>query len=133
MTVATERTAGPRSARNFLARALMQVRPTWVTFEAKWVTVFAGDAENLEFVAPLSEHVGTPGLYILRLTLDKDGRLVLTRWLLHPDALGGKNDGWSKESHMPLAIRIHLTTEGHTWPDMFFRLPQFELTTLAGS
>ncbi len=82
-----EQTAGSRIARNFLARALIQVRPTRITFEGKQMTVFAGDAENLEFVAPLSEHVGTPGLYILSLTLEEDGRLVLTRRLLHPDVL----------------------------------------------
>gem|GEM_PF-2572430 len=27
--------------------------------------VFTSDTENLEFVAPLSKHAGTPGLYTL--------------------------------------------------------------------
>jgi len=86
-----EQTAESRIARNFLTRALTQVRPTQVIFEGKKITVFAGDAENLEFVAPLSEHVGTPGLYILRLTLAEDGRLMLTRRLLHPEVLAGND------------------------------------------
>lgn len=90
----SERTAAPRIARNFLVRTLSQVRPAQVTFDAEQVLVFSGDAENLEFVAPLSEHVGTPGLYILRLSLAQDStpRLVLTRWLLHPDVLEGFGD-----------------------------------------
>ncbi|MCG6861222.1 MAG: prepilin-type N-terminal cleavage/methylation domain-containing protein [Chromatiaceae bacterium] len=89
--VIAERTAEPRIAHNFLARALMQARPAQVTLDAEPVLVFGGDAENLEFVAPLSEHVGTPGLYILRLSLEqgKKTQLVLTRWLLHPDVLKG--------------------------------------------
>ena len=54
--------------------------------------VFSGGADTLEFVAPLSEQVGIPGLYILRLGLEARGdhqALVLTRWLLHPDVLQG--------------------------------------------
>ena len=46
-------------------------------------------------MAPLSEHVGVPGLYVLRLGVEGRGersRLVLTRWLLHPDVLLGKAD-----------------------------------------
>lgn len=91
-----ERTAEPRIAHNFLARILTQARPARVSFEAEEVLVFAGDAENLELVAPLSEHVGTPGLYVLKLSLEEDGQLVLTRWLLHPDVLEGSGDipGW---------------------------------------
>jgi general secretion pathway protein J len=89
-----ERTAEPRIARDFLARALEQIRPVQVTFDAERVLVFSGNEQNLEFVAPLSEHVGTPGLYVLRLSLvegEKD-RLVLTRWLLQPDVLDGLGD-----------------------------------------
>jgi len=89
-----ERNAAPRIAHNFMARALAQARPSNVTFEGEQVPVFRGDAQNLEFVAPLSEHVGTPGLYILRLSLEHGDvdRLVLTRWLLHPDVLDGVGD-----------------------------------------
>jgi general secretion pathway protein J len=88
---AAERTAEPRIARNFLERALTQARPARLTYDAEQILVFAGDAQNLELVAPLSEHVGIPGLYVLRLSLQEE-RLVLTRWLLHPDVLEGFGD-----------------------------------------
>jgi general secretion pathway protein J len=80
-----------RIARNFLARALRQARPVSLTLDGESVLVFSGDAQTLELVAPLSEYVGVPGLYILRLSLDhgERERLVMTRWLLHPDVLAG--------------------------------------------
>jgi general secretion pathway protein J len=87
-----ERNAELRSARGFLNGALMQARDLVVRFADEDRQVFAGNASSLEFVAPLSEHVGVPGLYVLRLALEgrgKDSRLVLTRWLLHPDVLAG--------------------------------------------
>lgn len=86
-----EQTAELRVARNFLERALAQARPVSITLDDEPVLVFSGDAQDLELVAPLSEYVGIPGLYILRLGLE-DGespRLMLTRWLLHPDVLEG--------------------------------------------
>jgi general secretion pathway protein J len=87
-----ERNAELRSARGFLDRTLSQARDLVLRYDAQDHQVFAGDATSLEFVAPLSEHVGIPGLYVLRLGLEggsKDARLVLTRWLLHPDVLSG--------------------------------------------
>jgi general secretion pathway protein J len=90
-----ERNAELRSARGFLDRALMQSRDLVLRFDEEDRQTFAGNATNLEFVAPLSEHVGVPGLYVLRLGLDGRGehsRLVLTRWLLHPDVLAGNAD-----------------------------------------
>ena len=73
--------------------------------------VFAGDAEALEWVAPLSDHVGIPGLYILRLSLEEAGeypRLVLTRWLLHDDVL---NDGNEHPAWEPLMESTGSSTE----------------------
>jgi general secretion pathway protein J len=88
---AADRTAELRVARNFLERELRQARPIELTFDAQRRFVFAGEEESLEFVAPLSEHVGIPGLYVLRLTLQEgeQRQLVLTRWLLNPDVLAG--------------------------------------------
>lgn len=57
-----------RLARDFLARVLSQARPISLTLDARPYLVFAGDSQNLEFVAPLSGQVGIPGLYILRST-----------------------------------------------------------------
>ena len=90
-----ERNAELRSARGFLDRTLSQARDLVLRYDAQDHQVFAGDATSLEFVAPLSEHVGIPGLYVLRLGLEGDGKdlnLVLTRWLLHPDVLSGGAD-----------------------------------------
>jgi general secretion pathway protein J len=88
-----ERHAELRSARTFLDQALRQSRDLTLSLEDQDHQVFAGNGESLEFAAPLSEYVGVPGLYILRLGLDgrgKNRRLVLTRWLLHPDVLLGE-------------------------------------------
>ena len=95
----SERVADLRIARNVIERALRETRATRLVVDGVEQTVFAGDAEALEWVAPLSAHVGISGLYILRLTLEEAGdypRLVLTRWLLHDDVLarGGEIPLW---------------------------------------
>lgn len=92
---AGERAGRVRLAHAFLARTLAQMRPATTLVDGVAVAVFAGDAERLEFAAPLSEHVGVPGIYILRLTLDgrgDDRALVLSRWLMHADVLAGGDD-----------------------------------------
>lgn len=91
----SERVADLRIARNLIERALRQTRATTLVVDGVQVPVFAGDAESIEWVAPLSAHVGIPGLYILRLSLEDAGddpRLVLTRWLLHPEILEGTGE-----------------------------------------
>lgn len=93
--VASERVADIRIARNFVERMLRQARPASVFVDGLQLDVFAGDAERIEFVAPLTENVGIPGLYLLRLQLEQGGehpRLVLVRWLLHPEVLAGGDD-----------------------------------------
>ncbi len=92
---AAERIGSLRLAHNFLERTLTQARPATVIVDAGVVPVFAGEPERLELAAPLSEHVGVPGVYILRLTLEGDGdrrNLVLTRWLIHPEVLAGGDE-----------------------------------------
>jgi general secretion pathway protein J len=91
----SERVNDLRVARNVIERTLRQAHPATVVFDGEEWPVFAGDAESVELVAPLSEHVGIPGLYIVRLVLEPAGdhaRLVLVRWLLHPDVLEGGDD-----------------------------------------
>lgn len=91
----SERVADLRIARNFIERALRQTRLLNLVVDGVERPVFAGDAEAVEWVAPLSAHAGIPGLYILRLTLEEAGdypRLVLTRWLLHPEILEGTGE-----------------------------------------
>ncbi len=90
-----EHNAELRLARDFLERVLSQSHPITLTLDAESHLIFTGNGQNLEFVSPLSEQVGIPGLYILRLGLvatGERGSLVLTRWLLNPDVLAGTNE-----------------------------------------
>jgi general secretion pathway protein J len=92
---AGERTGALRVAHGFLLRTLTQARAETLTVEGAAIPVFAGDAQRLEYAAPLSEHVGIPGLYVLRLEAQGSGNrreLVLTRWLMHPQVLGGNDE-----------------------------------------
>ncbi len=94
--VTAERAGAVRLAHGFLLRTLTQSRPVSLVFDGGTSQVFAGDRERLEFAAPLSEHVGVPGIYVLRLAVEGDGAkraLVLTRWLIHPEILEGKAEG----------------------------------------
>jgi general secretion pathway protein J len=91
----SERIGDLRVARSFIERTLRQVRDESVMLDGAEFKLFAGEQERIEFVAPLSDHVGLPGLYVLRLALESAGdhpRLVLTRWLLHPDVLEGGDE-----------------------------------------
>ena len=81
-----------RLVRDFLRRTLSQARAVTLLVEAEPYLAFAGDAQQLEFVAPLSQQVGIPGLYLLRLGLENTRyglALVLRRWLLNPEVLAG--------------------------------------------
>lgn len=89
------RTGDLRLAHGFLARTLGQMRIISTTFDSEPILLFNGDAERIECVAPLSDHVGIPGLYVLRLSLEGEGskrNLVLTRWLYHPKVIEGGDD-----------------------------------------
>nr|WP_242519054.1 prepilin-type N-terminal cleavage/methylation domain-containing protein [Thiorhodovibrio winogradskyi] len=92
----SERVADIRLARVFIERSLRQTRDLSVQLDARKWTIFAGETDRLEWVAPLSARASVPGLYILRLTLQDNEsggkRLMLTRWLLHPDVLNGSGD-----------------------------------------
>jgi len=91
----SERVSDLRVARNFIERMLRQTRPVALMVDGAAMPVFAGEPNRIELVAPLSEHVGIPGLYVLRLGLEDAGdgqRLVLERWLLHPEVLDGGDD-----------------------------------------
>jgi general secretion pathway protein J len=92
----SDRAADVRIVQNFMQRTLRQTREVSLVVDAVERPVFAGDAQSLELVAPLSEQVGIPGLYLLRFGLEAAGeypRLVMVRWLLHPEVLEG-GDGY---------------------------------------
>ncbi|MBK5929389.1 prepilin-type N-terminal cleavage/methylation domain-containing protein [Halochromatium salexigens] len=107
----SERVADLRIARNLIERALRQTQALTLVVDGVERSVFAGEAEALEWVAPLSDHVGIPGLYILRLGLEEAGeypRLVLTRWLLHDEVL---NDGAENPIWEPLMEGVGASAE----------------------
>jgi len=111
--VTADRVGAVRLAHGFLWRTLTQARVVSLVFDGALVPVFAGDAERVEYAAPLSEHVGVPGLYALRLQVEGSGRqrhLVLTRWLMHPEVLEGKQDGIVKWE--PLTKDTQMGLEG---------------------
>lgn len=186
-----ERLASIRTARDLVAQMLIQARDYRIEIEdeAGSQLVFTGDTQSIEFVSPLTRHVGIPGLYILRLGLESNGgesQLVMTRWLVHPSVLAGldgnpewqplepgetlltgpmdediaagafgsslllerieefeityfgppegetgveglEDEGewqeeWVERSQMPVAVRLHITTEAQDWPDTIVRL-----------
>ncbi len=91
----SDQIAGLRLADGFLRRTMGQMRAASVMIDGAKVQVFGGDAERLDFPAPLSERVGISGLYALHLGVESRGteaELVLTRWYLHPEVLAGGND-----------------------------------------
>ncbi len=88
----TSATENQRVARDFIRRSLLQAQRVNWAFERRNYALFFGNSGQVEFVSPMSGHVGLGGLYVLRLTLVpwKQGKaLVLQRWLLHPDVLDG--------------------------------------------
>lgn len=94
-----QRTEEVRLARSFLQRALLQARKVNWTHERRLYPLFFGSGDQVEFVTPLSGHVGLSGLYVVRIALvDRDQRqdLVLQRWLFNPEVLqgGGEIPEW---------------------------------------
>jgi general secretion pathway protein J len=91
----SERLAEIRLTHQFVERALRQIRSVDIVVDAHKRLLFSGQPHSIEWVAPLAEQAGIPGLYILRLTLlEQDGRqqLLFTYWLLHPDSFEGQGD-----------------------------------------
>lgn len=81
-----------RLARGFLQRALLQARSRNWEVDERLYPVFFGGIEQLEFVTPLSAHVGLPGLYVVRVAVvEVEDRkdLIMQRWLFNPQVLEG--------------------------------------------
>ncbi len=63
-----------------------------VESEGKNVFFFRGKGKAVEFVSPMPAHLGSGGLYIVRLQRAQAGdkqQLILRRWLYHPEVLAG--------------------------------------------
>lgn len=85
-----QRTADLRLARDFLRRSLGNARAVAWREGDKVTPLFWGDGGRLEWVAPAPDYVGYGGLALWRLeaeSTDAGRRLVLHRWMYHPQAL----------------------------------------------
>lgn len=81
-----------RLVSGFVERSLRQLRGVSYDGPDGNRQVFSGSEHAIEFVTPMTGYLGLGGLYILRLEyLDEPegGRLMMTRWLFHPDILEG--------------------------------------------
>ncbi|WP_456444917.1 prepilin-type N-terminal cleavage/methylation domain-containing protein [Thiolapillus sp.] len=79
----------------YLSDRFAQARPlsSHVESEGENVFFFKGKANAVEFVSPMPAHLGSGGLYIIRLQralAGKKKQLILRRWLYHPEVLAGE-------------------------------------------
>jgi general secretion pathway protein J len=93
----TERDASIRLVYQYLADRMEQARPVsaYLESEGENVFFFTGQEGALEFVSPMPAHLGSGGLYIIRLQEQGSGskkQLLLSRWLFHPEVLEGVKD-----------------------------------------
>lgn len=92
---AGERDTGMRLVWQYLSDRLQQVQPVSGAISPSREThfFFTGQAEEVEFVAPMPAHLGSGGRYIIRLyknRVENKTQLVLVRWLYHPEVLAGE-------------------------------------------
>ena len=105
----TERLDEMRLVREFIRRSITQAQPVTLHSEKGESTLFWGNERMLEWVSPLPEQSGLGGLAIFRLSVsgEEDGaRLILDRWLYHPDIFEGI-DGvpvWSPLEPVPILV-----------------------------
>ena len=118
------------------------------------VVVFTGQADRIEFVAPMLAQLGQGGLYRVRIEVG-DGRLWI-RWRPYlpadPNAgeeretvllekvssvewayFGAERDddpqpqwhsAWTQATRRPKLVRLNLTVQGAPWPDLVVALSQ---------
>ena len=89
-----ERDTDIRMVWQYLSDRFRQARAlnSHVKSEGENVFFFKGNSGAVEFVSPMPAHLGSGGLYILRLQKgQRDGKknLTLRRWLYHPEVLSG--------------------------------------------
>jgi general secretion pathway protein J len=64
-----------------------------VQSEGRSYFLFQGEPEAVEFLTPMPAHLGSGGLYIIRLQkarVDGKNKLLLRRWIYHPEVFTGK-------------------------------------------
>lgn len=90
----TERDASIRLVYQYLAGRMEQTRPVsaYLESEGEEVFFFSGRDDALDFVSLMPAHLGSGGLYVIRLQEQVNGgkkQLWLIRWLFHPEVLEG--------------------------------------------
>ncbi|MCO5762003.1 MAG: prepilin-type N-terminal cleavage/methylation domain-containing protein [Chromatiaceae bacterium] len=144
-----------RLVQEFLRRQLAQSMTVYQTGdEQERVVVFAGQADTIEFVAPMLAQLGQGGLYRVRVEAS-DGRLWI-RWrpYLPADPSAGEEretellDGvsavewayfgsegdddsqpqwrsdWTSPERRPVLVRLNLNLRGEPWPDLVVALTE---------
>ena len=144
-----------RLVQEFLRRQLAQSMTVYQTNdEQERVVVFAGQANTIEFVAPMLAQLGQGGLYRVRVEAS-DGRLWI-RWrpYLPADPSAGEEretellDGvsavewayfgpegdddsqpqwrsdWTSPERRPVLVRLNLNLRGEPWPDLVVALTE---------
>ncbi|HID44720.1 MAG TPA: prepilin-type N-terminal cleavage/methylation domain-containing protein [Chromatiaceae bacterium] len=89
-----ERDTGISMVWQYLSDRFRQARAlnSHVESEGGNVFFFKGNPGAVEFVSPMPAHLGSGGLYIIRLQKGRQNgktQLVLRRWLYHPEVLSG--------------------------------------------
>ena len=144
-----------RLVEEFLRRQLAQSLTVYRTDDQQERSVvFAGQANTIEFVAPMLAQLGQGGLYRVRIEAG-DGRLWI-RWRPYlpadPNAgeeretvlleevsgvewayFGSERDddpqpqwrsAWTSPARRPLLVRLNLTLHGESWPDLVVALSE---------
>jgi general secretion pathway protein J len=144
-----------RLVEEFLRRQLAQSLTVYRTDDQQERSVvFAGQANTIEFVAPMLAQLGQGGLYRVRIEAS-DGRLWI-RWRPYlpadPNAgeeretvllegisgiewayFGSERDddpqpqwrsAWASPARRPLLVRLNLTLQGESWPDLVVALSE---------
>ena len=144
-----------RLVEEFLRRQLAQSMTVYRTNEQQERSVvFAGQANRIEFVAPMLAQLGQGGLYRVRIEAS-DGRLMI-RWrpYLPSDPGAGEEresvllegvsalewayfgperdddpqpqwrSAWTSPARRPLLVRLNLTLQGESWPDLVVALSE---------
>ena len=65
----------------------------YIQSEGKSHFFFQGEPEAVEFLSPMPAHLGSGGLYIIRLQkvrVEGKEQLILRRWIHHPEVLSGE-------------------------------------------
>ncbi|MBS1225343.1 MAG: prepilin-type N-terminal cleavage/methylation protein [Proteobacteria bacterium] len=144
-----------RLVEEFLRRQLAQSMTVYQTSDRQERTVvFTGQADRIEFVAPMLAQLGQGGLYRVRIEAG-DGRLWI-RWrpYLPADPTAGEEretvllegvsgvewayfgtegdddpqpewrSDWAGSVRRPLLVRLNLTLQGESWPDLVVALSE---------